>query len=103
MKIRPFTDEIGMGGQKSLHPVLVFARQDGTGGIDQPPARPRGCRGFRQKLVLDRDQLRQPLRRQPPFQFRLPPPGAGAAAGRIQQHQIEGPGQGCVGQGVSDR
>ena len=34
----------GIAGQEGRHPVLIFRRQDGAGGIDQPAAGPTGRR-----------------------------------------------------------
>ena len=45
--------EAGIAGQEGCHPVLVLDRQDGTGGIDQPPARPNQGGRLVQQPVLE--------------------------------------------------
>ncbi len=81
-------------------------RQDGAGGIDQLPAGPDQPGRLVQQPVLQRRSVR-PCRsgRQPPAQFRLPPPGAGAAAGRIRQTPHRTSPDGCTcssGSGLDD-
>src|SRR5665213_189467 len=73
----------GMAALEGGQPVLVLDRQDGTGGIEQPPAGADQRGGLVQQPVLGLGQCRQPAGGQPPALFGLAPPGPRAAAGRV--------------------
>ncbi len=84
-----FRGKAGMAGLEAITRSWFSARQDGTGGVEQPPAGTDQPGRLVQQLVLNRHQISDARRGQPPAQFRLPPPGAGAGAGRIDKHRIE--------------
>src|SRR5579872_5711231 len=81
--------EIRVAGKKRFYSVLIFARKQRTGRIDQPAAGPNSRRSLVEQSILRRDTRSERLRRQPPAQLRLAAPGARAAARRIDEHDVE--------------
>ncbi|RWV77504.1 hypothetical protein GW17_00061653, partial [Ensete ventricosum] len=80
--------EIGPACQKRGDPVLILLPQQRAGDIDEPPAGLHETRGGVEHLVLLLDPLFERARPDAPFGVGVAPPGAGAGARRIDQHQI---------------
>src|ERR1700733_1600083 len=84
------TDAVpGMTREEVRDSRFVFGRQQRTCGVDDAPARPRERGRFVEKVVLDPLQFLQAILREPPAEFGLAPPGARAAARRIDEDGIE--------------
>ena len=77
--------------RESRDAILVLARQDRAGRIDQPPAVRMRAAACASSLSCSAMRSPQELRRETPAQLRLPAPCARAAARRIDQNGIEQP------------
>ncbi len=65
--------------------------QQRAGDIDEPPARPHQALRAVEDVGLERGQFGEVLGREAPFRVGIAPPGAGAGAGRVDQHAVEAP------------
>ncbi len=79
----------GMGGEEPLDLRLVLAPEQRAGGIGEPAAMLHQPRGALQDAPLQGHELVDVLGLQMPPGIGIAPPGAAAAAGRIQQHAVE--------------
>ena len=77
-----------MAGHEGGDPVLVLGPQDGAGDIDDAPALLDETQRALERLVLILDALFERAGAHAPFGVGVAPPGAGAGAGRVDQHEI---------------
>ena len=81
-----------MALEEGLDLALVLGRQHRAGGVDQPAARLHQARRGVEDGGLLGHQLGEILGPQRPAAVGIAPPGAGAGAGRVDQHAVEGAG-----------
>ena len=74
---------------------FVFLRRDGADAVDEPASRPHARGGARQEPPLGLHAFFQIRRGDPPADLRIPPEGAEARAGGVQEDPVEGPGKSC--------
>ncbi|BAQ45288.1 conserved hypothetical protein [Methylobacterium aquaticum] len=70
------------------HRRVVLLRQERAGDVDDPPAWPRQARRPVEHRLLLGDAGREAAGAQAPLGVRVAPPGAGAGAGRVDQHEV---------------
>ena len=87
--------EFGMPGQEGGNLFAVLFRQDRARDVDQPAARlDHRCRRSEHRALFFQS-LFDRLRLQPPFRIRPPPPRPRSRTRRIDEHEVEAPGEIC--------
>src|ERR1700722_5436317 len=86
--IRIDRQEIVVALEEGGDPVLVLGPQDGARDIDDASALLDEAQRAFERLVLILDALLERARPDAPFGVGIAPPGAGAGAGRIDQHEV---------------
>ena len=84
------TANSGWRAMKAADLLAVFRRQHRAGDVGDPPARLDQRGGAIEHLDLVLQPHLERARAHPPFGVGIAPPGAGAGAGRVDQHQIGG-------------
>ena len=84
--------ELGVALEEGLDLPLVLGRQHRAGGVDEAAARLHQARRGVEDGGLLGDELGEILGPQGPAAVGIATPGAGAGAGRVDQHAVEGAG-----------
>ena len=82
------TENSGWRADESPHLLAVLRRQHRARDVGDPPARLHQRRRAVQHLDLVFQPHLERARPHPPFRIGVAPPGAGAGAGRVDQHEI---------------
>jgi hypothetical protein len=88
LRLRVDRQAIVVAGHERGDPVLVLGPQHGAGDIDDASALLDEAQRAFQRFVLILDALFERPGAHAPFGVRIAAPGAGAGAGRVDQHQI---------------